>query len=146
MTKDEALKLALEWFEKDGEPDHHPVVIAIREALTESEARRKEFSETTKRNMEHVEWYLSTHAPEPVAWRYLTRYPTQNVWTYCGSEPKTKPEREPLYTIPPQRKPLTDEEIDDLWNEAVKYAPSEVRIKDFARSIEAKLKVKAREA
>jgi len=33
MTKDEALKLALEWFEKDGEPDHHPVVTAIKEAL-----------------------------------------------------------------------------------------------------------------
>ena len=33
----EALKLALEWFEKDGEPDHHPVVTAIKEALAQPE-------------------------------------------------------------------------------------------------------------
>ena len=37
---------------------------------------------------------------------------------------------------------LTDEEIDELWDETVKYAPSEVRIRDFARAIEAKLKEK----
>lgn len=24
---------------------------------------------------------------------------------------------EPLYTAPPQRQPLTDEEIDDIWNQ-----------------------------
>ena len=74
----------------------------------------------------------------------------------------------PLYTAPPKREPepvidksaairiatslgwtpkrewqgLTDEEIDELWDEAVKYAPSEVRIRDFAQAIEAKLKEK----
>lgn len=37
MTEREALKLALEWFEKDGEPDHHPVVTAIKEALAQPE-------------------------------------------------------------------------------------------------------------
>jgi hypothetical protein len=37
---------------------------------------------------------------------------------------------------------LTDAEINELWDEMVKYAPSEVRIKDFARAIEAKLKEK----
>ena len=36
MTQ-EALKLALEWFEKDGEPDHHPVVTAIKEALAQEQ-------------------------------------------------------------------------------------------------------------
>jgi hypothetical protein len=33
----EALKRALDWFEKDGEPDHHPVVDAIKEALAQPE-------------------------------------------------------------------------------------------------------------
>ena len=41
-----------------------------------------------------------------------------------------------------QRKPLTDQEIADLWDETVKYAPSEVRIKDFARAIEAAHSIK----
>ena len=49
-----------------------------------------------------------------------------------------------LYTTPPaaQRKPLTDEEIMQTWEGVIKYAPGEVRLKDFARAIEAKLKEK----
>lgn len=49
-----------------------------------------------------------------------------------------------LSSLPPKREwqGLTDEEIDELWDETVKYAPSEVRIRDFARAIEAKLKEK----
>jgi hypothetical protein len=43
---------------------------------------------------------------------------------------------QPLYTSPPKREPLTDEQIAELWDEAVKYAPSDIRIKDFARLVE----------
>ena len=41
-------------------------------------------------------------------------------------------------TIPPaaQRQPLTDEEIMQTWEGVIKYAPGEVRLKDFARAIE----------
>ena len=44
-----------------------------------------------------------------------------------------------LYTAPPaaQRQPLTDEEIMQTWEGVIKYAPGEVRLKDFARAIEA---------
>ena len=46
-----------------------------------------------------------------------------------------------LYVNPPaqpaQRKPLTDEEIMQTWEGVIKYAPGEVRLKDFARAIEA---------
>lgn len=41
MTEREALKLALEWFEQDGEPDHHPVVTAIKEALAQPQPWEK---------------------------------------------------------------------------------------------------------
>lgn len=34
-------------------------------------------------------------------------------------------------------KPMTDEEILAVWNDVIKYAPGEIRIKDFARAIEA---------
>jgi hypothetical protein len=38
---------------------------------------------------------------------------------------------------PAQRQPLTDEEIMQTWEGVIKYAPGEVRLKDFARAIEA---------
>ena len=44
----------------------------------------------------------------------------------------------PLYTTPPQRKPMTDEEIEDLYFD--KFSMGE--LKAFARAIEAKLKEK----
>ena len=37
---------------------------------------------------------------------------------------------------------LTDEEIVQRWDATVKYAPGDVRIKDFAHALEAKLKEK----
>ena len=37
---------------------------------------------------------------------------------------------------------LTDEERSKIWGGIIKYAPSEMRIKDFAQAIEAKLKEK----
>jgi hypothetical protein len=50
----------------------------------------------------------------------------------------------PLYTTPPaaQWVGLTDEEAMQTWEGIIKYAPGEVRLKDFARAIEAKLKEK----
>jgi hypothetical protein len=37
---------------------------------------------------------------------------------------------------------LTEDEPMQIWDGIIKYAPSEMRIKDFARAIEAKLKEK----
>jgi len=37
---------------------------------------------------------------------------------------------------------LTDEEAMQTWEGIIKYAPGEVRLRDFARAIEAKLKEK----
>lgn len=50
----------------------------------------------------------------------------------------------PLYLTPHQRKwvGLTDDEAMQTWDGIIKYAPGEVRVKDFARAIEAKLKEK----
>ena len=84
---------------------------------------------------------------EPLAWMSKeSKWRLKQGGNSKGAVPvhknKTTISKIPLYTTPPQRKPLTDEEIDELWDEAVKYAPSEVRIRDFARAIEAKLKEK----
>jgi hypothetical protein len=50
----------------------------------------------------------------------------------------------PLYLTPHQRKwvGLTDDEAMQTWDGIIKYAPGEVRVKDFARAIESKLKEK----
>jgi len=41
-----------------------------------------------------------------------------------------------------QRVGLTDAEAMQIWEGIIKYAPSEIRVKDFARAIESKLKEK----
>jgi hypothetical protein len=58
---------------------------------------------------------------------------------YRDLEPGT-----PLYTAPPKRPwvGLTDEEAMQTWGLVIKYAPGEVRLKDFARLIQDKLKEK----
>ena len=62
---------------------------------------------------------------EPVAW--ITK--TGNVWKTKADETDT-----PLYTTPPQRKPLTDEEIDELSRSMVKGDKS---VNWLCRAIEA---------
>jgi len=37
---------------------------------------------------------------------------------------------------------LTDAEAMQIWEEIIKYAPGEMRVKDFAQAVEAKLKEK----
>ena len=65
---------------------------------------------------------------EPVAW--ITK--TGNVWKTKADETDT-----PLYTTPPQRKPLTDEEISDLWCKVsnTDFVTADTHV--FARAIEA---------
>ena len=92
---------------------------------------------------------------EPVEYQYRTRpdwIPEWNGWNTCSKESAQAYEKTPylhdwhyevrrLYTTPPQRKPLTDEQIFALENSI----PDEV-VSDrdwciyFARAIEAKLK------
>jgi hypothetical protein len=68
---------------------------------------------------------------EPVAWQGVH----DQTDLYYRKPPQA--DVRPLYTTPPQRKPLTDEEIMQTWEGVIKYAPGEVRLKDFARAIEA---------
>ena len=53
---------------------------------------------------------------EPVTWRYkIVDVFGRPVWTLKTPKSDTRVlESQPLYTTPPQRKPLTDEEIDKM--------------------------------
>ena len=90
MTKDEVLKLALEALENwnlplNPQPDEE-IITAIKEALAQPEQ-------------------------EPVA--ILHRYPSKCRMTveYTDEITEVREGSWPLYTTPPQSKPLTDEEI-----------------------------------
>lgn len=96
MTKDEALRLALEALEYHTEqtrpiPYTIAAIVKIKKVLLQQEAK-----------------------DEPVAW--LHRFIEGGI--SIGLKPldlERHPERwEPLYTTPPQRKPLTDEEIVEI--------------------------------
>ncbi len=100
MTKDEAMQMALdvmEWLQRR-EP-----LLATNRVTTSVEALRAA---------------LAQPEPEPVAWLFqhketgLTEcIDTQQVeWGFEKNNPRWQ-KIEPLYTAPPQRKPLTDEQI-----------------------------------
>ena len=128
MTKDEALELALEALERSvatcfdqyahqqvmSQPDHfiNKAITAVKEALAQPEQ-------------------------EPVAIRYdFDGYGYQYIDSGTGSDWQTRVQGEPLYTTPPQRKPLTDEEMKKIW-----YAMQNIRgwysFQEIARAIEA---------
>ena len=82
---------------------------------------------------------------EPVAYRY--KMPVEDdhwVWNYCTyPDNKDDPRCEPLYTTPQQRpsrsdiKPLTDEQISDLWCKTsnTEFVTADTHV--FAKAIEA---------
>ena len=123
MTKDEALKLALEalgHFEKAGLATLKTIdaITTIREALALSESSTK-CEETSHAQPEQ----------EPVA---CVGTNGELMWLNKSKVIYSKPI--PLYTTPPQRKPLSDEEIDVLVMDSDGTPNSHL---EFARAIEA---------
>ena len=73
---------------------------------------------------------------EPVAWSH--NYIEGNVIKHRPADLDRHPERwTALYTAPPQRKPLTDEEALELWNKHEKHWRFENNALAFTRAIEA---------
>ena len=104
MTKDEALKLALEALDGLSEPyDVLKAQEAIREALAQPEQ-------------------------EPVA---CVGTNGELMWLNKSKVIYSKPI--PLYTTPPQRKPLSNQKIIEMYNEP----RSDAEMIEFARAIEA---------
>ena len=122
MTKDEALKLALEALERCvatcfdpyaheqamSWPEHfvNQTITAIKEALAQPEQK-------------------------PVAW--MTEDECE-VYTSKQVDGCFQHDHIPLYTTPPQRKPLTDEEIHSVRDS---FGEDPVMLVAFARAIEA---------
>ena len=118
MTKDEALKMALEALKQIDEAMPFPVAKLAQASIKEALAQPEQ---------------------EPVAW--ISTGPARMIhWT--ADKPAYGDDWVPLYTTPPQRKPLTDEELEQLSNKwRIIYGG---HVSDFAKDIEAKLKEKNR--
>ena len=122
MTKDEALKLALEALEKY--------------------ARDFGSNDLTVKAMYVVRQALAQPEQEPVAWIYKgeksfdgNKYSDEYELTASKQVALWKDKNaKPLYTTPPQRKPLSDEEIGAILEDVNAYG---TRLYTFARAIEA---------
>ena len=149
----EAMKLALEalWWTDEWRPQglKERAITALRTAIAEAEKQEP----LGYWNAVDGWVELPEEAQKPVAWVYpeaLEAFQQGKPWTAYGEDGSgPNPdgvERIPLYTTPPaaQRQwvGLTDEEAMQTWGLVVKYAPSEVRLKSFARLIRDKLKEK----
>lgn len=96
---------------EDGAASRWNCVMCGTEFVPKATNRWAEFNEATKRNIEHAEWYMSTHSnlsqQEPTAW-ILKCGEQQELWW----EKPPFGDAIPIYTTPPQRTwvELTDDE------------------------------------
>jgi hypothetical protein len=115
MTKDEALRLAFE-------------AMKIKQQVTmwANDGDKAKFNKAIKA----VEAALEAK-DEPAAWMYpddLKRFETSEAYAEAYSIEMVSPtqgETLPLYTTPPQRKPLTDEEMQRIIHEHTKLNPNQ---------------------
>ena len=112
MTKDKALKMALEALEYAGPSwidARQPAITAIKEALA-NEALEKMAENARELGLDYEP------AQEPVAW---AKFSAKGNIIDLLSEPDD--DYTPLYTSPPHRLPLTDEEIEKCYETTGHY-------------------------
>ena len=158
-NKTEALKLALEAFEADASNENFLVLKhCVREALADSALDRMvenarelglDYEPPCKTGSQCAskcqQCEQSAQQQEPVAWRWTESngqhwFDWRTDWTHHDRAKAMGFAIEYAYTSPPQRKPLTDEEILDMARTfgAQPWPPGSCVA--FARAIEAKLK------
>jgi hypothetical protein len=172
MTKDEALQMCLEYIETDAherkyvrhaikaalEVKVEPVAVygycPVCGAKGTSRERHPDGNTTCVNGHKYKSRDALITPPqqeakdEPAAWMYpddLKRFETSEAYAQAYSIEMVSPtqgETVPLYTTPPQRKPLTDEEIDAIVVDEVGLDADADEMHNFARAIEAKLKEK----
>ena len=141
MTKDEALKLAYDETWSAGSeypiPSFDDVMSfankleAIKEALAQQALDKKaENARELGLDYEPVQEPVAWHTEDHLTDRSATTYSKDMAYRWeCKGWPVT-----PLYTTPPQRKPLTDEEIGAILEDINAFG---TRLYTFARAIEA---------
>ena len=167
MTKDEALKLArealvlnnAEWkaladsgdagFWEAEEQDHYKqteqAITAIQEHLAQLEQEQLmsdqiNYGMSVTQGGKRIDPMSIYKEPEQKPVALETVYETIIQWDEGGGK---RSRRElarrivSLYTTPPQRKPLTDEEIEDIWADCPADWDDKINVLTLARAIEA---------
>ena len=143
MTKDEALTMALELIKATNASSQfwlvpnsnlNKTVTAIKEALAQPE----QYSDLISNGgLDPRNKFDAQPEQEPVA--TINDLRNSKMFTL---EANGYSRKDPLYTSPPKRQPLTLEEIDALDFRAINAGPDSQYSVRFARAIEAKLKEK----
>jgi hypothetical protein len=114
----------------------------IEEALAQPEPWEKFCDSNCVWTDHHPDCKLAEQ--KPVAWlneekKIIYWHNTHETDDYHGFKRTT-----PLYTTPPQRKPLSNEEIDRLWSQSLADTEGEtyLPLREFARAIEAAHNIK----
>ena len=131
MTKDEALKLALLITElrqaHAGHTNEGPSTFSDAADMLEALAQPEQ---------EPLEYWNAVEG-----WVKIDEVRQHFETVNCGTIYKTAGEgRVPLYTTPPKRKPLTDQRINEVYQEATcqSLRPQDYKlVREFARAIEA---------
>jgi hypothetical protein len=149
MTKDEALKLALDALETSMYPQQKQLqaITAIKEALEQPEQYTTDamkvrqavaqalhddvYAEELEQPEAKQSGTISITMPAPVA--YLCENAVGHKY-FRWKKPSSTYKPIPLYTTPPQRNPLTDEEIGAILEDTNAFG---TRLYTFARAIEA---------
>ena len=121
MTKDEALKLALEALEADplemvADANGHMVFLKDKAITAIKEHLEEKALQALNDENERLGLYKDAYAEqEPLAW--ISTGPARMIhWT--SDKPAYGDDWVPLYTTPPQRKPMTDEDVERIVREA----------------------------
>ena len=122
--------------------DNHPLMVFAKECVLGAYSEA-ELADAARRAIN----YALEANDEPVAWRefdgeggyYFRTYEYNEDYAakWDVNNPNHKGWVEPLYTHPPQRKPLTDEEIDAIVVDEVGLDADADEMHNFARAIEA---------
>jgi hypothetical protein len=123
MTKDEALKLA-----------RTALGVQLDALLGKAgHLRNDDRKRYAENGIKAIDEALAEPEQEPVAWRWGIPKLKNGDFEWRYSLNQTRPDAIPLYTTPPQRKPLTDEEVNKLVDDEDWYNDPH----GFVRAIEA---------
>ena len=122
--------------------DTHPLMVFAKECVLGAYSEA-ELADAARRAIN----YALEAKNEPVAWANMRDDGATPVMLSISQHPEDRANwmnPVPLYTTPPQRKPLTDEEIVEIGTQCQWYDGDCERFDSigFARAIEAKLKEK----
>ena len=121
MTKDEALKLAMDWYGSGNQdPDEFEKLILSIVAQPEQEEIEQVMLEVWQDVGDPRFPHIAQPDQEPVAWGMMND--DGKIYDCICPEEHDRFEGEytvPLYTTPPHRKPLTDKEIGEIVGETL---------------------------